>query len=1034
LHSSPYLFPLLFTGLIALSVAIIAVRRWRAPGATPIAALMLGVLLWCIGDALYYSMGHTSAWLLATFITHAGVGIVPAALLVYSLRITARDHLLRRRHIALLAIEPVLALVLLSTNPWHHQFYSAYAANFNGQFYEPVVTHGPLFFIQTAYSYTLVTISLVLLVIKLFRTRRAYNGQLLASVAALLIPWVGNIMYTFGLYPWKYLDVTPFLFAFTGLALLFGLFRYQLFEISPVARDRMIEVMSDGVVVLDTLDRIVDLNPAFERMTGLQAGRLIGAPIHSLIHQWPEPVICPEKAAGSEDTEFHGEISLPAGPDGTPISYDIKLSRLYQRRGQLLGRVVVLRDITEQKRILAAEQQQRSIAEALIRSGQMLASSLELDTVLDSLLDQVTELVPYDSATLILLREGRAYIARTRGFEKYGPDAMRMFEPIVFQLDKTANLYYMARHKQPLNIPDTHADPNWIHLPVTQFIRSWIGAPMVVRDQVIGFFSFDKAEPNFYTAVHLERIAAFAGQAALSLENARLYAETRESLERERRLNEMIGMISSSLSLEETLPKVVRLACELIGGDMGTLALVDDRTNRMFPPVVYNVPECVSVDGQPQGHGIAWQLVKTGRPVLAADYSHLPNARKTWVEMGVKGFVGVPVIAGQQAIGGLGVYSFRFNAFTQRDLAVIESVAAQAAVAIQNARLFMAAQRRAEEAENLREATAAVTHALDLNQVLDRILIHLENVVPYDSATVFLLEDDSLKVQAGRGFKNPDRLFDARFPIDNDLFIEAARTGQYVLLSDAQYEPRFKKWGDSAHVRGWMGLPLVARGQVIGLLTVDSSQPNAFVESDARLAQALANEAATAIGNAHLFAEVQRMAITDPLTGLFNRRQFFELARREFERSLRYGAQVALMMLDIDNLKAVNDSHGHLAGDLLVDLVARSLESLLRRVDILSRYAGDEFIVLMPETNLAGAMSAAERVRELIALTPVAYNAVTLHTSTSIGVAELTPDCHTLETLVDRADQALYVSKRLGKNHVAAWQPSLAAKQAGEAA
>jgi GAF domain-containing protein len=185
--------------------------------------------------------------------------------------------------------------------------------------------------------------------------------------------------------------------------------------------------------------------------------------------------------------------------------------------------------------------------------------------------------------------------------------------------------------------------------------------------------------------------------------------------------------------------------------------------------------------------------------------------------------------------------------------------ASQAALALENARLFAAEAGRRREAEILREAAAALTSALELEQVLDNILTHLEQVIPYDSACVFLSKGDYLRAVAGRRLPSPD-LIQQNFPVaTDDPFVEKLqRIQQPIRLPDAQAEPHFKCWGGTYYIRGWMAVPLLVRGQFIGCITLDSRQVGAYNETQADLAQALANQAAVAIENARLYTETRR--------------------------------------------------------------------------------------------------------------------------------------------------------------------------------
>jgi len=196
-----------------------------------------------------------------------------------------------------------------------------------------------------------------------------------------------------------------------------------------------------------------------------------------------------------------------------------------------------------------------------------------------------------------------------------------------------------------------------------------------------------------------------------------------------------------------------------------------------------------------------------------------------------------------------------------------------------------------------------------------------------------------------------------------------------------------------------------------------------FAADDVETLSGLAVQAGVAIENARLHRQVEQQAITDELSGLANRRQFFEVLEREFERAQRFGQELALILLDIDDFKQVNDSPqlGHLAGDSVIRSIARTLEGLIREIDLAARYGGEEFAVLLPQTSLTGAVNLAERLRTAIAERPVAFGERSITGVTaSFGVAAGPGSGTSPLDLIASADDALYQSKREGKNRVSA--------------
>jgi diguanylate cyclase (GGDEF)-like protein len=730
----------------------------------------------------------------------------------------------------------------------------------------------------------------------------------------------------------------------------------------------------------------------------------------------------------------------------------------------ILG-AVIQRQQTEETigRLYETERVQRQVAQALREVGSNFSATLSFDRLLDQILDELPRIVPYDAAYLMLITPGfsaeplsalaarpaqnsgagqtlpntaglappetstelaqKVVVARQRGYEDGDGGRGSWFPGRTFDLLQTPALRWMAEQRQPLVVSDTRTASGLLHLEEKGRYGSWAAAPILVQGQVVAFFALEKAEPGFYRAERAELLGLFASQAGLALQNARLFTEALGALEREGNLNQVTWAISSDLDLPTILQNVVRLATELAQADAGGLAILSRDGKELDYPYLFNLPASLATEAGPRGQGLAWNVIGTKKAYLLPDYGQFPGSAPGWIGAGVHAAITVPLIAGEVCLGCLGLFSYNpEKRFSLRDLALIESVGRQAGIAIQNARLFEAAERRAREAETLRLAVGEVTSALEFDRVLSKILKYLRKVVPFDSSVVFLTEEDRVRAVAGRGLPAHNQLINHTFPGNNPLLLEIKRTRNHpLILRDAQADPRFQKWGGVTYTRGWMGLPLRAHGELIGYLTIDSKKVGAYDSQDAALVQAFADEVAIAISNARLFRQVQHLAITDPLTNLHNRRYFFEAARLELDRSYRYQRPLALIMLDIDHFKLVNDTYGHQAGDrVLATVAARCLEKL-RGIDISARYGGEEFVFLLPETDIERAYQVAGRLRTALMDQPIDVGDRQIVISVSLGLAEMGEGCSDLQGLIRRADQALYVTKETGRGRITAW-------------
>ena len=275
-QSAPYVLPLLATALTAAALAIYSWRKRPAPGAIPFFIMMLAVAEWTLGYALELSSADRQSIVLWAKIEYLGIVIGPVAALVLALEYTGHESWLTLRGRVLLLVVPITTVALVWTNELHGLIWSTVRIDTSTSIALLDVDYGVWFIMHTAFSYLVMIFGILLVVLAFIRAPRPYRGQAAVLVLSGVVALSGNAVYLLKLNPFPHLDLTPFAFTVAGVLWAWGLFHFQLLDIVPVARDAVIESMSDAVLVLDAHGRIVDMNPAAQQILRRSAADLIG--------------------------------------------------------------------------------------------------------------------------------------------------------------------------------------------------------------------------------------------------------------------------------------------------------------------------------------------------------------------------------------------------------------------------------------------------------------------------------------------------------------------------------------------------------------------------------------------------------------------------------------------------------------------------------------------------------------------------------------------------------------------------------------
>ena len=515
---NPYALPLFVSASLAVVLAVLAWRRRPTPGANTMAVLMIAMVLWCVTYALELLSANIAGkqfWIKGEYIAFVSI---PVLWVAFVLQYSGREHLLTRRNCLLLCTIPALTVLLLWTNSYHGLIHQSVSLDTSRGYAQLIISYGPFFWLHGFYTYMLILVAALVLLRNILTGSGLQRSQSTLLLVAVLIPLVGNILYVLRVGPVPLIDLSPILFTIAGILAVWSLFRFRFLDITPIARDMLIEGMTDGVVVVDGQYRAIDFNAAAKAMLGVTASEAIGQPVQTILPLEPQRF---NNAAA--DSSSHIEASF----DESGRFVDLQISPLKPGSRPPRGWLVVIRDISDRKQAEEAERNQRNFVDALRHASAALTTTLSLEEVLDHIMDEIKLVIPHDACRVLLVEGDQARVARSRGYVERGLGIW--YANLRLIISETENLRLMIETRKPLAIPDTLAFPGWVRMPEVDWLRSYAGAPMIANGQVIGFLNLDSTVPGFYSEEHAQRLQAFADQASIALENARLYSSLQET-------------------------------------------------------------------------------------------------------------------------------------------------------------------------------------------------------------------------------------------------------------------------------------------------------------------------------------------------------------------------------------------------------------------------------------------------------------------------------------------------------------------------
>jgi len=650
-----------------------------------------------------------------------------------------------------------------------------------------------------------------------------------------------------------------------------------------------------------------------------------------------------------------------------------------------------------------------------------LLSAEELVPSLQSILDRLVAPLPTGRAVIYISERWRAVLPSVqRGFsadlvskmEKTG--AGEYIAELAYRRGGFVSFRNVAEISEPLPAFPGARFEQFRQLMAEEGIRHVTAVSLQTREHSFGVIFFPHAARSVFGSSNLRLLIGLALHIGLTLENYVVMHDAQRRTKEYELLTQIGQAVSSRLDQDEILRTVHKELGQIFDTTDFYVAFHESDEIRFELEVVKG--QILPKRSRKYDNGLTEYILRTAQPLLIR--SDLEKARErlgtTFIPPNpARCFCGAPILLAGKPAGVMAALSTdREYVFEQRDMEVLQTAAGQVSVAVENARLFAEEQRRAHQFAFLNSISKTAISSEDAEQMLLEIVGQIQKNFRFDHIGIGIFDytrkDVEIKAEAGTTAKALGK----RIPLGVGILGRVARTGESALVQTSGDAPLQGVLPDSKAV---LCIPIAYGETLLGVLNVESRNDNAFSPEDVLIMNTLADLLATALHNSIVFQKLQQQSITDGLTGIKTRRFFWESLTSEWKRASRSGRPFSVVLIDLDKFKEVNDSLGHLEGDLVLARVGRLLEQKCRQSNVVARYGGDEFIILMPETGVEQAQILAERLRLWLSTDPMLQE----HRITgSFGVASFPVHGLSAEDIIRVADSGMYISKHAGGDQV----------------
>ena len=761
--SVPYALSLATIAVLTGGIALYAFRRTKLANAISFGWFMLAITEWVAAYAIETLAPTVGSKNLADELTYLGITATPILWFIFALEYTGRTKWLTGWIRILLAFWPVAALVVALTNDFHHLMWVSERLDPNGLPGLIFEGYGPAFWAIVAISYIFVLAGIGLYIIAYLRSTRIFKQQIGIMVIGSLIPLVSNAIFLTNQFQTHGLDRTPFTFALSGVLLAFGFFRYDLLNLIPLAAPLVIENLRDAVIVVDNLERIVNLNPAAYKWLNTSE-EVVGQDAHKVLkgmdviwEHWDAPEI---------------QFQLELGEAGQRRWFHLMISSLRDRYGKIQGRIIIARDRTREQESLLVERLHTRHMELLNYVTRVALESTDFHEILQTLADQLGRILEADGAYITLWDKTKKVANPAAAYgELRDTYSSTQMDPNEHTLTESALTIGHA-----LVIEDAfHSEHMSPGIAARFSAHSVLALPLIANDEKLGAALIVFNHPHHFTPDEIAICEQTAQQFALAVYKAQLLETSYRRVAQLGLLEEVSKHVARSMNENEILKRTITAMVNHFGYAAAVISLLTE-DNQLETTVITGTEKIVFKPGYRQkiGEGIIGHVAETRQPYVTGDVTHDPYFFTVGKRSGSA--LGVPMIEEGKLLGVLYVESFALNAFVQDDVQILQTLTSHVTTALEKARLYARSRQHLRIMTTLQSVSQTVASSLELDEIFQKVIQLLKDAFGFEYISIYLINGNVLRLGSQVGY--PEDLVILEIPVQSGIVGRTVQTKQ----------------------------------------------------------------------------------------------------------------------------------------------------------------------------------------------------------------------------------------------------------------